>query len=75
MEATVEALCNALARSRLLTPDAVRALYQRWLREAQAPDPDLTHFTRWLVANRYVTEYQVGVLNRGHGNQLFLNQY
>src|SRR5262245_53139766 len=75
MEPTVESFCNTLARSRLLGPEEIRSLRQRWLREAQDPNPDLAHFTRWLVANRYVTEYQVGVLGRGHGSQLFLNQY
>ncbi len=75
MESTVEALCKALARSRLLSPDAVRGLYQRWIREAKESAPDVSRFGRWLVANQVVSEYQLGVLSRGHGDQLFLNQY
>jgi serine/threonine protein kinase len=75
MELTVEGLCKALARSRLLTPDAVRGLYRRWLREAKESAPDLRRFTRWLVDNEVASEYQLGVLARGHGDQLYLNQY
>jgi serine/threonine protein kinase len=75
MEATVESLCTALVRSRLLTPDAVRGLYQRWLREAKEGAPDVKRFSHWLVDNQVVSEYQLGVLSRGRGDQLFLNQY
>jgi eukaryotic-like serine/threonine-protein kinase len=75
MESTVEGLCKAVARSRLLRPDAVRGLYQRWLREAKESAPDFKRFTRWLVTNQFLSEYQVGVLMRGHGDQLYLNQY
>jgi serine/threonine protein kinase len=75
MEATVESLCTALVRSRLLTPDAVRGLYQRWLRELKELAPDAAAFSRWLVANQFASEFQIGVLARGRGDQLFLNQY
>jgi serine/threonine protein kinase len=75
MEATVESLCNALAHSRLLTPEAVRTLYQRWCRDAKEAAPDVNRFSHWLVDSQIVSEYQLGVLSRGRGDQLFLNQY
>jgi eukaryotic-like serine/threonine-protein kinase len=75
METSVEALCNGLARSRLLPAEEVRKLHRSWLDEAGAKAGDIAEFSRWVVARRYVTEYQLGVVQRGHGNDLFLDQY
>jgi serine/threonine protein kinase len=75
MESTVEAVCNLLARSRLRTPDEVRALHQRWRKEAKDAAADLDQFSHWLVANQYVTEYQANLLRRGHGEHFFFNDY
>jgi tRNA A-37 threonylcarbamoyl transferase component Bud32 len=73
--ASVESLCNGLARSRLLPADEVRKLHRSWVGEAGTAATDVTRFSKWLVARQYVTEYQVGVLLRGHGDQLILGQY
>ena len=73
MEQTVEGLCNVLARQGLLPPDEVRKLHQRWKNERH--DTDAQEFTRWLAENRYITEYQAGVLGRGHADSLFLGPY
>jgi serine/threonine protein kinase len=75
MEPSVEALCNGLARSRLLPPEDVRKLRRRWLEEAGPRAADLTEFSRWLVDQRYVTAYQVAVVRRGRGDSLFLDPY
>jgi serine/threonine protein kinase len=75
MAPSVESLCNDLARCRLLRADEVRALRSRWLAEAGDRGADLGAFTRWLVACRYVTDYQLGFIDRGHGNSLVLDQY
>jgi tRNA A-37 threonylcarbamoyl transferase component Bud32 len=73
--ASVEGLCNGLARSRLIPADEVRKLHSSWLAEAGAAAGDVSRFGKWLVARQYVTEYQVGVLLRGHGDQLLLGPY
>src|SRR5438876_9565115 len=72
-EQTVEGLCNTLARHGLLPPEEVRKLYQRW--KSERPGGDVAAFTRWLADNRYVTEYQAGVLGRGHAESLLLGPY
>jgi serine/threonine protein kinase len=72
---SVESLCNLLARSKLLAPEEVRNLRQRWLREAGESASDSAKFLKWLVATRYVTDYQVGLLSRGHVDRFFLNDY
>ena len=75
MESSVEALCNSLARSRLLPADEVRKLHRSWVEEAGPRAADTAEFSRWLVDRRYVTEYQIGVIQRGHGDNLLLDQY
>jgi serine/threonine protein kinase len=72
--ASVEGLCEQLARSRLLAAEEARSLGPRWRREARGP-ADLVSFTRWLVANQYATEFQVAMLLQGHGAQLRLGPY
>ena len=73
--ASVETLCNLLARSKLLPSDEVRALRQRWLREAGAAAGDAVAFCKWLVGARYLTDYQAGMLSRGHADRFFLSDY
>jgi serine/threonine protein kinase len=76
MELTVENVCGLLIRSRLLTADEVKGAYQRWQTEARgASVSSLGHFSRWLVANQFVTEYQATLLARGHADDFFLNDY
>ena len=72
---TPESICNLLARSRLMTPDEVRNLRQRWLREAGVKAPDTAQFGKWLVANQFVTDYQAGRLLKGHSDHYFFNDY
>jgi serine/threonine protein kinase len=77
MEPTsVEAFCNLLGRSRLLPTDEVRSVRQRWLAEAPPGDAaDVARFSRWLTARGHVTDYQAGMLLRGHADRFFLNEY
>ena len=75
MEFTVESLCNQVARNRLLAPDAVRALRQRWRDEAKATADDARRFGKWLIANHYLTDFQFGLLTRGFADLLFVGDY
>jgi serine/threonine protein kinase len=75
MDYTVQNICGLLIRSKLLSPDEVKAMYQRWLDEAKDAAANLGQFTKWLTAKRYVTEYQAALLTRGHADDFFLNQY
>jgi serine/threonine protein kinase len=75
MDYTVENVCGLLIRSKLLSPDEVKAMYQRWLAEAKETAAHLGLFTRWLSANHYVTEYQAKLLTRGQADDFFLGPY
>jgi serine/threonine protein kinase len=74
-QVSVQTVCNALAKSKLLPPDQVRSLFQRWNQEGKAAAGDVEQFRRWLVANRFVTDYQAERLSRGQSSHYFLNQY
>jgi serine/threonine protein kinase len=74
MDYTVENVCGLLIRSKLLTPDEVKTMYQRWLSETKDA-ANLGQFTKWLSAKHYVTEYQAMLVAKGHADDFFLNQY
>ncbi len=72
---SVESYCNLLARSKLLAAADVRTLRGRWLKESGRAVNDLPAFTRWLIANQYVTDYQSNLLLRGKIERFFLSDY
>src|SRR5262245_42543362 len=75
MELTVENVFGLLLRSKLIPAAEARSMFQRWQTEAGDTATSLPHFLRWLVLRHYVTEYQAGLLARGHAEGFFLNQY
>jgi serine/threonine protein kinase len=74
MELSVQNIYGLLIRSRLLSPPDAHAMYQRWQGEAKDAS-NLSQFSKWLVAQGFVTEYQASLLARGHSEGFFLNQY
>src|SRR5947209_8014016 len=70
MEFTVENICGLLIRSKLLSPDQVKAMYHRWLADVKESKDaaNLGQFSKWLTANRYLTEYQATLITRGHAD-------
>src|SRR5262245_27281540 len=75
MELSVPNVYGLLLRSKLLSHDDARVMYQRWQAEAKGRAEDLGAFLKWLTANQYVTEYQATLLGRGHADGFFINQY
>src|SRR5262249_17518106 len=72
---SVDQFGELLVRSRLVDESDVQALLHRWRRETPADSEDVEHFSQWLVAQDTLTEYQVGLLNRGHVDHCFLDEY
>jgi len=62
MALTVENICGLLIRSRLLSQEAVKALYTRWKKEAKKEAGETGAFTQWLVASELVTQFQASLL-------------
>ncbi len=75
MEQTVEGLCNQLARNRLLEPEAIRTMRQRWRGEAKDAADDAGRFSKWMIAAGYVTDFQLGMLTRGFADLLIVGDY
>ena len=71
---SIESVCNLLAKSRLLTPEQVRGVFQSW-RAAARDGTDVAAFTQWLIDNQYLTEYQVGLVLRGKVDHFFFGPY
>src|SRR5947209_7697497 len=75
MELTVQNVYGLLLRSKLLPVEEARAMYARWQEEAKDGATNLARFAAWMAANKYLTEYQAGLLARGHAEGFFLNEY
>ena len=75
METTVEDLCNVMNRCQFLPAEQIRDLRQRWVKEAGEAAGRVDRFTAWLVSKGVATEFQVGLLSRGNGSQLFIGPY
>jgi serine/threonine protein kinase len=75
---SIEDLCRLLRRSRLLAPEEILSLVQRWRNETGEPGDvpgGLEPFSRWLVEGRFVTDYQMTTLLKGHADHFFLAGY
>src|SRR3954468_9261015 len=75
MELTVQNVYGLLLRSKLLPAEEARAMYARWQVEGKDHANHLGHFAKWVVANKYLTDYQATLLARGHADGFFLNDY
>lgn len=75
MPLTVQNIFGLLLRSRLLSVNDAKSLFQRWQNEAKEQAGDLERFRRWLVHHRYLTEYQANLLCRGHADGFFVGDY
>jgi eukaryotic-like serine/threonine-protein kinase len=75
MAFSVQNLCGFLMRSKLMAPDVVQTMQQRWQAEARDQAGDTTQFVKWLVAKKYLTEYQANLIAKGHADDFFLNEY
>src|ERR1043165_1989679 len=72
---TVEGCCNLLSRSKLLPPDEIKTMYQKWRGKAGAAFDNLNRFIAWLIAEQYVSLFQANVLRKGRADRLILGEY
>ena len=75
--ASVEVLCNRLARSGLVRRQYVQTVYHQWKKQGLPSGlaSDVDRFAKWLVANHYLTAYQAQQLVLGQTDHFFLNHY
>jgi serine/threonine-protein kinase len=70
-----EEICALIERYQLVSSKDLAALRARWFRPERKEAGDAAQFRRWLVANRYVTDFVAKVLSGRKSDQLVLNQY
>src|SRR5215218_3488929 len=75
MELTVQNVYGLLLRSKLLPVEDARSMFARWKEESKDAATNLVQFASWMVANKYLTEYQATLLARGHAEGFFLGDY
>src|SRR6266567_192431 len=75
MELSVQSLYGLLIRSRLVSLTDAQAMFKRWQDESKEDNANTARFAKWMVAHKYVTEYQASLLGRGHTEGFFLGQY
>src|SRR5207245_8979696 len=75
MSASVESLCNQIARSRLLDGAAIRALRGTWRREAGPAADNVAAFRAWLIKGGSLSEFQLDMMERGYGDSLTFGEY
>jgi eukaryotic-like serine/threonine-protein kinase len=73
--ANVQSYAHLLVRSRLLSADKVKDALRRWQEAGKAEPADVDGFRKFLVTQRLLTEYQAALVNRGHTEGFFLDQY
>jgi uncharacterized membrane protein HdeD (DUF308 family)/serine/threonine protein kinase len=72
---SAEELCALIERYQLLSANDFRAMRARWFRPERKEVADPDAFRRWLVSNRYLTEFVARVLAGRKPDQLVLNEY
>jgi serine/threonine protein kinase len=75
MDLTVQNVYGLLLRSKLLSLEDARAMFARWNEENKDQANNVARFAGWMVARGYLTEYQAGLLARGHAEGLVLGEY
>jgi serine/threonine-protein kinase len=72
---SVEEMCRLIDDYKLMSSKDYAAMRGRWFRpeRKEAADPDA--FRKWLVLNRYLSEFVAKVLAGRKSDQLVLNQY
>jgi uncharacterized membrane protein HdeD (DUF308 family)/serine/threonine protein kinase len=72
---SAEELCALIERYELLSANDFRSMRARWFQPQRKDAADPEAFRRWLVANRYLTEFVARVLSGRKPDQLVLNEY
>ena len=72
---SVEEICQSIEKYQLLSSKAYATMHARWFRPERKDVADPEAFRKWLVLNRYLTDFVAKVLSGRKSDQLVLNQY
>jgi eukaryotic-like serine/threonine-protein kinase len=72
---TVEETCQLIEKYKLMSSKDYARMHSRWFRPDRKEAANTEEFRKWLVVNRYLTEFVAKVLASRKSDQLVLNQY
>lgn len=72
---SVEEIIQTIEQYQLMSSKDVATMRARWFRPNRKEANDPEQFRRWLVLNKYLTEFVAKVVSGRHPDQLVLNQY
>jgi serine/threonine protein kinase len=72
---SVEEICQLIEQYKLMSSKDYAAMRGRWFHPSRKEAADPEAFRKWLVLNRYLTDFVVKVLSGRKSSQLVLNQY
>jgi hypothetical protein len=77
MKATksVEEICQLIEQYKLMSSKDYAVMRGRWFRPDRKEVANAEEFRKWLVLNRYLTDFVARVLSGRNSDQLVLNQY
>jgi serine/threonine protein kinase len=73
--ASVPEYCAAIGRSRLLGEPDLQEVRGRWKADPKASDADVDGFRKFLVREKYLTEYQAALIQRGRADGFVVGEY
>jgi serine/threonine protein kinase len=72
---SVEEMCQLIEQYKLMSSKDYAAMRGRWFRPDRKEVADAEEFRKWVVLNRYLTDFVAKVLSSKKSAQLVLNQY
>ena len=72
---SVEDICQLIEKYQLMSSKDYATMRGRWFRPNRKEVADPEQFRKWLVLNRYLTDFVAKVLSGRKPDQLVLNQY
>jgi serine/threonine protein kinase len=73
--ASVPEFCAAIGRSKLLGEADLQEVRRRWTTDPKASDTDLDGFRKFLVREKFLTEYQAALIQRGRAEGFVVGEY
>jgi serine/threonine protein kinase len=72
---SVQEIFQLIERYQLMSSKDYQAMHKRWYRPDRKEVADPEQFRKWLVLNRYLTDFVAKVVSGRKSDQLVLNQY
>lgn len=72
---TVDTIIGLLLEKRIIPSTELETLRKRWFTPERQGKDDAEQFTKWLVLNKYVTDFQGKMLVQGKTNALQIGSY